>query len=137
MEPDNPAVLEERWESDTPARWQGLAASLCELASLRAELAATELHEEKRELVKILLGAAALAALATATLLFAALALLAIAWDSPQRGQIALSLFAFLGTGLAWLVMWLRRQLDRTRPPFSRTIGELHRDATFLRTFQS
>lgn len=116
---------------------RGLGASLCEHASLRAELAATEYQAEKQLLVSLALGIVGFCVLVTTTLLFAALCLLALAWDSPQRMHVAFSLLAVFVLGSGLLGLWLKVKLDQEHRPFSKTVEELRRDAAVLRSVQS
>jgi uncharacterized membrane protein YqjE len=115
---------------------RGLGASLCEHASLRAELAAVEFQEEKRELVSLATGMVIFCALAATTLLFAGLTAVFLAWDTAFRDHVAIAVLAvfLIATGL--LGAWLSQHLRRERHPFSRTVEELRRDAAVLRRFQ-
>ena len=115
---------------------RGLGASLCEHASLRAELAALEFQAEKRELTVLATGTVIFCALAATTLLFAGLAAVFLAWDSAMRDQVVIAVLAvfLIGTGL--MGTWLSQRLRRERHPFPRTVEELRRDAAVLRRFQ-
>lgn len=116
---------------------RGLGASLCEHASLRAELAAVEFQAEKRELATLVAGLVIFCALAATTLLFAGLTAVFLAWDSPSRDQVIIAVLSvfILVTGL--MGAWLSQRLRQERHPFARTVEELRRDAAVLRRFQS
>lgn len=115
---------------------RGLGASLCEHASLRAELAAVEFQAEKREWFALAAGLVVGCALVAITVLFAGMTAVILAWDTPWRDQVALTvLFVFL-TGTALMAAWLHQRLKREHHPFARTVQELRRDAALLRKFQ-
>lgn len=114
-----------------------LGASLCEHASLRAELAATEFQQEKRELATLAAGLVMFCALAATTLLFGGLAAVFLAWDSPSRDPIVIAVMVVYATVTGLLGAWLMQRLRQERHPFARTVEELRRDAAVLRSVQS
>lgn len=116
---------------------RGLGASLCEHASLRAELAATEFQKEKRELAILAMVLVVFCALVATTLLFAGLSAVFLAWDSAWRDPVVIGvLFVYLLiTGAVGLA--LARRLRQEHHPFPRTVDELRRDAAMLRRFSS
>lgn len=114
----------------------GLGASLCEHVSLRAELAATEFQQEKRAIAVLATWLVVFCALAATTLLFAGLAAVFLAWDSPARDQVVFAVLCVFLLLTGALGAWLARRLSRDQHPFRRTVEELRRDAALLRTLQ-
>jgi uncharacterized membrane protein YqjE len=109
-----------------------LGASLLRLGRIRLELLAIEAQEEKERLAALLFWTV-FAALALAFgLVFVALAVTVLLWDSQPRWMVlAAAAAAFLA--LAAVAAWWLRRMQAGGPTLLRSsIGELRRDADAL-----
>lgn len=114
------------------ASLRGGAANLLELARVRIDLFATELQEEKvRAGLTLIYGAGAVFCLSFG-LLFLAIAVTVLLWDSNRL--LALGVFAaiFLTCG-AFFAATARRYAQPGKRPFADSIAELERDAEALK----
>ena len=111
---------------------RGSAASLLALARVRLDLFATELQEEKvRAGLTLIYGAGAVLCLSFG-ILFLAIAVTVLLWDSNRL--LALGVFAaiFLTCG-AFFAATARRYAQPGRRPFADSIAELKRDGQALK----
>jgi uncharacterized membrane protein YqjE len=108
-----------------------IARSLLSYALTRAQLAATELEEQALRLIEILAWLAAALFFAGIAIVFIALVVLLLFWDSNRllaAGLLA-ALFVSAGTGAALIA----RGLLRERPALlAATLAELERDRNTL-----
>lgn len=111
---------------------QGLASTLLDIGHTRLALLATEVEEEKRRLLAVLAWGAVTLLLGCMALLFLALTLTVVFWDSHR--MLALvgvsALFALAAAGAAWRVKaW-------ARPPeggaLAASLAELQADVAAL-----
>jgi uncharacterized membrane protein YqjE len=104
-----------------------LLATLVAMARTRAELFGNELEQELRRIVGLLVGAMVVLALASLGLLFAALTIVASAWESHRVAATASVAAGFVMlAAVAYFVTARRGQ--RTTPLLAATLGELERD---------
>ncbi len=99
---------------------------------MRVELLSIEVQEEKARLARLAISAALVSALLIVSLVMAAILVLAVYWDTPDRVSAALALLgAFflltVGSGI-----YLATQLQRSTTLFANSAGELKRDAEAL-----
>lgn len=109
-----------------------LGVSLLEHVAMRVELLSIEVQEEKARLARLAISAALVSALLIVSLVMAAILVLAVYWDTPDRVSAALALLgAFflltVGSGI-----YLATQLQRSTTLFANSAGELKRDAEAL-----
>ncbi len=97
----------------------------------RVELFSLELQEEKWRLLQTLLGAAALAALGTITLVLVTLVVVFACWENARLTALSILSIVY-GVGTLALFVQLRKQIKQNRP-LSATTGELERDRACLR----
>jgi uncharacterized membrane protein YqjE len=97
----------------------------------RAEFAALELAQARRQLMRWLLLALAVTVLFQLALVAAAAALTALLWD--RFGPLTLVAIFFVSTGVgAVLVMRLQREIGSAPPLLSETLAELAKDRDAL-----
>ncbi|HNA02462.1 MAG TPA: phage holin family protein [Rhodocyclaceae bacterium] len=111
---------------------RGSAASLLALARVRLDLFATELQEEKvRAGLTLVYGAAAVFCLSFGVL-FLAIAVTVMLWDSNRL--LALGVFSaiFLTCG-AFFAVTARRYAHPGKRPFAESVAELKRDGEALK----
>ncbi len=109
-----------------------LGASVLDHVAMRVELLSIEVQEEKARLVRLAMSAALVSALLIVSLVMAAILILAIYWDTPDRVTAASWLagsFAVLTIGGVFYVV---SQLGRTSTLFATSAGELRRDVEAL-----
>ena len=109
-----------------------LGASVLDHVAMRVELLSIEVQEEKARLVRLAMSAALVSALLIVSLVMAAILILAIYWDTPDRVNAASWLagsFAVLTIGGVFYVV---SQLGRTSTLFATSAGELRRDVDAL-----
>jgi len=108
-----------------------IARSLLSYALTRTRLAATEIEEQALRLIEILVWLAAALFFIGIAIVFVAVLLVLLFWDSNRvlaAGLLA-ALFVSLGTGAALV----SRRLLRERPPLlGATLAELERDRNTL-----
>ena len=108
-----------------------LARTLLSFAETRARIAATELEEQVARLAEILVWAAAALFFSGIAVVFIAILIVLLFWDSNRllaAGLLA-ALFVSVGTGAALIA----RRLLRERPPLlAATLAELERDRDTL-----
>ena len=114
-----------------PGPVREFARTLLSFALTRTRLAATELEEQALRLIEILIWLAAAAFFLGIAVLFAAILVVLVFWDSNRllaAGLLA-ALFVIAGTGAALFA----RQLLRERPKLlAATLAELERDRDTL-----
>ncbi|MFO1271839.1 MAG: phage holin family protein [Rubrivivax sp.] len=109
-----------------------LGASLLRLGRIRLELLAIEVQEEKERLAALLFWTVIAALSAAFGLVFAALTVTVLLWDSQPRWAV-LALFAAVFATLSALAGWrLARMRAGGSTLLGASIGELRRDAEAL-----
>jgi uncharacterized membrane protein YqjE len=104
-----------------------LARTLLSFAETRARLAATELEEQVARLAEILLWAAAALFFSGVALVFVAILIVLLFWDSSRL--LATGLLAALFFGIAAAAALIARARLRERPKFlAATLAELKQD---------
>ncbi len=109
-----------------------LGASVLDHVAMRVELLSIEVQEEKARLVRLAMSAALVSALLIVSLVMAAILVLAIYWDTPNRVTAALWLAGSFGVLTIGGVFYVVSQLGRTSTLFATSAGELRRDAEAL-----
>lgn len=126
-------------DSDVPGRSAGglfdslraLVATLVAMAHTRVELFGTELEEEIRRVVVLLLGGVLVLALASLALVFSGLVVIAAYWDTHR-------LAATVGVAIGFIVLAavsylaVRARTRRQSRLLSSTLDELERDLELL-----
>ncbi|MGB7740811.1 MAG: phage holin family protein [Steroidobacteraceae bacterium] len=126
-------------DSDVPGRTAGglfdslraLIATLVAMAHTRVELFGTELEEEVRRVVALLLGGVLVLALASLALVFSGLVVIAAYWDTHRMA-------ATVGVAIGFIVLAagsylaVRQQTRRRSRLLSSTLDELERDLALL-----
>lgn len=126
-------------DSDVPGRTAGglldslrsLIATLVAMAHTRVELFGTEIEEEVRRVIALLLGGAMVLALASLALLFSGLVVIAAFWDTHRVAATA-------GVALGFVVLAggsylaVRARTRRRSRLLSSTLDELERDLELL-----
>lgn len=126
-------------DSDVPGRSAGglfdslraLVATLVAMAHTRVELFGTELEEEIRRVVLLLLGGVLVLALASLALVFSGLVVIAAYWDTHR-------LAATVGVAIGFIVLAavsylaVRARTRRQSRLLSSTLDELERDLELL-----
>lgn len=126
-------------DSDLPGRSAGglfdslraLVATLVAMAHTRVELFGTELEEEIRRVVVLLLGGVLVLALASLALVFSGLVVIAAYWDTHR-------LAATVGVAIGFIVLAavsylaVRARTRRQSRLLSSTLDELERDLELL-----
>jgi uncharacterized membrane protein YqjE len=122
-------------ESDSPERTAGglfeslraLIATLVAMAQTRAEQFGTEIEEELHRVVALVLGAVVVVAFAGLALLFSALVVIAVFWDTHRVAAVVAVAASFII--LAILSYFTVRERTRRRSRLlSATLGELEHD---------
>jgi uncharacterized membrane protein YqjE len=118
---------------DLLARLRRLAITLLDLLQTRVELFAVELEEEKHRLIAVLIWTAALIFFGMLAVILITFAVVA-ACPAPARPWV-LAGFCLLYVGLAVRAGFqLRKQLRHRPAPFAGSVGELKKDAKWLRS---
>ena len=110
---------------------RALLATLVAMAHTRVELFGTEIEEEVRRVVALLLGGLVVLALASLALLFSGLVVIAIYWDTHR-------LAATVGVAIGFIVLAaasylaVRAQTRRRSRLLASTLDELERDLELL-----
>ena len=126
-------------DSDTSGRSAGglfdslraLLATLVAMAHTRVELFGTEIEEEVRRVVALLLGGLLVLALASLALLFSGLVEIAVYWDTHRLG-------ATVGVAMGFIVLTatsyfaVRARTRRRSRLLASTLDELERDLALL-----
>lgn len=126
-------------DSDLPGRSAGglfdslraLVATLVAMAHTRVELFGTELEEEVRRVITLLLGGVFVLALASLALVFSGLVVIAAYWDTHR-------LAATVGVAIGFIVLAavsylaVRARTRRQSRLLSSTLDELERDLELL-----
>lgn len=113
--------------STTAARLRRLLADALELARLRLELFGVEAREDVSRLVALMVQAVLAAILLGFGLIFLALLLTLVFWDTHRVLAVGLATAAFWLVGLL-LVLRVREHLRQGLRLFSSTLDELRRD---------
>lgn len=109
-----------------------LGVSVLSHVAMRVELLSIEVQEEKARLVRLAMSAALVSALLIVSLVMAAILILAIYWDTPNRVSAALWLTGTFGLLTAGGGFYLAAQLRRSTTLFATSASELRRDAEAL-----
>ena len=126
-------------DSDAPGRSarglfdsvRALLATLVAMAHTRVELLGTEVEEEVRRVVTLLLGGLAVLTLASLALLFSGLVVIAVYWDTHRLAATAGVAIGFVVlTAAAYFA--LRAQTRRRSRLLASTLDELERDLALL-----
>jgi uncharacterized membrane protein YqjE len=126
-------------DSDVPGRTAGglfdslraLITTLVAMARTRVELFGTELEEEVRRVVTLLLGGVLVLALASVALVFGGLVVIAVYWDTHRVAATAWVTIGFIVLA-AGSYLAVRQQTRRRSRLLSSTLDELERDLALL-----
>lgn len=117
----------------TAARLRGLLADLVELIQVRLELLTLEAREDLSQLVGLAVQGALALVLVSFGLIFLALFLTVMLWDTQRLLALGVFTALFLGGGaLLGLLAWLRAR--RGLRWFRASLGELRQDRERLRS---
>jgi uncharacterized membrane protein YqjE len=126
-------------DSDAPGRSAGglfdslraLIATLVAMARTRVELFGTELEEEVRRVVALLLGGVLVLALASLALVFSGLVVIAAYWDTHRvAATVGVAIGFIVLAAVAYLAV--RQRTRRQSRLLSSTLDELERDLALL-----
>jgi len=126
-------------DSDVPGRSVGglfdslraLIATLVAMAHTRVELFGTELEEEVRRVVALLLGGVLVLALASLALVFSGLVVIATYWDTHRvAATVGVAVGFIVLAAVAYLAV--RQRTRRQSRLLSSTLDELERDLALL-----
>ncbi len=126
-------------DSDTSGRSAGglfdslraLLATLVATVHTRVELLGTEVEEEVRRVVTLLLGGLAVLALASLALLFSGVVVIAVYWDTHRlAATVGVTVGFIVLTAAAYLAV--RGQTRRRSRLLASTLDELERDLELL-----
>ncbi|MBK7904503.1 MAG: phage holin family protein [Proteobacteria bacterium] len=126
-------------ESDAPGRSAGglfdslraLIATLVGMAHTRVELFGTEIEEEVRRVVALLLGSLVVLALASLALLFSGLVVVAAYWDTHRLAATVCVAIGFIVLTVASYLA-VRARTRRQSRLLASTLDELERDLELL-----
>jgi uncharacterized membrane protein YqjE len=126
-------------DSDVPGRTAGglfdslraLIATIVAMAHTRVELFGTELEEEVRRVVVLLLGSMLVLALASLALVFSGLVVIAAYWDTHRVAATAWVAIGFIVLA-AGSYLAVRQRTQRRSRLLSSTLDELERDLALL-----
>jgi uncharacterized membrane protein YqjE len=109
-----------------------IAGTLASMAATRVELAAVEVQQEARRLLGALAWAVLAACLAAGAVLFAALFVILLCWDT-WRLQAVAAMAVLLGLAATVVLMRVRAALDARPALLSDTMTALRHDLAFVR----
>ena len=110
---------------------RSLIATLVAMAHTRVELFGTELEEEVRRVVALLLGGVLVLALASLALVFSGLVVIAAYWDTHRVAAAACVAIGFIVLA-AVSYLAVRERTRRRSRLLSSTLDELERDLALL-----
>jgi uncharacterized membrane protein YqjE len=110
---------------------RALIATLVAMAHTRVELFGTEIEEELRRVVALVVGAMAVLALSGLALLFSALVVIVMFWDTHRVAAAASVAIGFIALSIIGFLVVRARTRRRSRF-LSSTLGELERDVQQL-----
>ena len=119
-------------DAGTAARLRALLADVVELVQVRLELFTVEARQELARLAHVAALGALAVVLLSFGLIFLALFLTVLLWDSQRLLALGIFTTQFLGGG-AGLVLWVRQQARHGLRMFAATRDELLRDQQRLR----
>ena len=119
-------------DASTAARVRGLFADVIELAQVRFELFTVEARDELSRLARMAVMGALAVVFVSFGLIFLAIFLTVLLWDSQRLLALGVFTTLFLGGG-AGLVLWVRQQARQGLQMFAATRDELLRDQQRLR----
>jgi uncharacterized membrane protein YqjE len=126
-------------DSDVPGRTAGglfdslraLITTLVAMAHTRVELFGTEIEEEVRRVVALLLGGVLVLALASLALVFSGLVVIAAYWDTHRvAATVGVAIGFIVLAAVAYLAV--RQRTRRQSRLLSSTLDELERDLELL-----
>ena len=106
---------------------RALAATLVAMAHTRVELFGTEIEEELHRVVALVVGGMVVLALSSLALLFSALVVIAVFWDTHRIAAVACVAAGFIALALASFAV-VRVRTRRQSRLLASTLGELERD---------
>src|SRR4051812_28586071 len=109
-----------------------IAATVVAMVGTRLELAAVEFQEDARRLLGYLAWTLLAVFLASCALLFVALSVVVLFWDS-FRLQAVGGIAVLFGLGAALILMKVRAGMNAQAPLFASTLAELRSDVDYLR----
>lgn len=109
-----------------------IAATLVAMVGTRLELAAVEFQEDAQRLLGYLAWTLLAVFLASGALLFVALFVIVLFWDSYRLAAIG-GIAILFGAGAGLILMKVRSGLKNQASPFSGTLAELRKDVAYLR----
>jgi uncharacterized membrane protein YqjE len=109
-----------------------IAATVVAMVGTRLELAAVEFQEDARRLLGYLAWTLLAVFLAAGALLFAALFVIVLFWDSFRLQAVA-GVAILFGLGAALILMKVRAGMNAQAPLFASTLAELRSDVAYLR----
>jgi len=110
---------------------RALAATLVAMAHTRVELFGTEIEEELHRVVALVVGGMVVLALSSLALLFSALVVIAVFWDTHRIAAVACVAAGFIALALASFAV-VRVRTRRQSRLLASTLGELERDLQLL-----
>jgi uncharacterized membrane protein YqjE len=122
-------------DSETTGRTAGglfdslraLLATLVSMAHTRVELFGTEIEEELRRVVALVIGGMAVLALSSLALMFSAVVVIAAFWDTHRIAAAACVAAGFIVAALVSFFV-VRARTQRQSRLLASTLGELERD---------
>jgi uncharacterized membrane protein YqjE len=109
-----------------------IAATVVAMVGTRLELAAVEFQEDVRRLLGALAWTLLAVFLACSALLFVALFVIVLCWDSFRLQAVA-GVAILFGLGAALILARVRAGLNAQAPLFASTLAELRSDVAYLR----
>jgi uncharacterized membrane protein YqjE len=109
-----------------------IAATVVAMVGTRLELAAVEFQEDARRLLGALAWTLLALFLACSALLFVALFVIVLCWDSFRLQAVA-GVAILFGLGAALILARVRAGLNAQAPLFASTLAELRSDVAYLR----
>jgi uncharacterized membrane protein YqjE len=122
-------------DSETTGRTAGglfdslraLLATLVSMAHTRVELFGTEIEEELRRVVALVIGGMAVLALSSLALMFSAVVVIAAFWDTHRIAAAVCVAAGFIAAALVSFFV-VRARTQRQSRLLASTLGELERD---------
>jgi uncharacterized membrane protein YqjE len=109
-----------------------IAATVVAMVGTRLELAAVEFQEDARRLLGYLAWTLLAVFLACSALLFVALFVIVLFWDTFRLQAVA-GVAILFGLGAGVILMRVRAGLNAQAPLFASTLAELRSDVAYLR----
>jgi uncharacterized membrane protein YqjE len=109
-----------------------IAATVVAMVGTRLELAAVEFQEDARRLLGAIAWTLVAVFLGASALLFAALFVIVLFWDSARLQAVGGVVVVF-GLGAALILLKVRAGMKAQAPLFAHTLAELRSDVAYLR----